>query len=184
MNPTSLVYTIFSLEGIVFTKKILDERKGTSNKRFEKAKRLVRDHSFISNSIGLIPFPVVDLIGISASQFAMIARLAKLYKVPMKRELLTSFISIITYDLSAIGTYKIAVSLFKSVPFVGSVAGTIATSAHATITTFIMGQLFIQHFEAGGTFLNFDPKTVRTYFREHLSDQEPNEVPVMEHPHQ
>jgi hypothetical protein len=30
--------------------------------------------------------------------------------------------------------------------------------------TYAVGKVFLQHFASGGTFLDFDPKTVREYF--------------------
>lgn len=171
MKLTALMYTIFSLEGIVYAKKVLDDKDKEPDVRLKRAKKIVRDHSFISNGIGLIPMPLLDLVGISASQFSMITRLAKLYKVPIKKELLKTVLSIVVYELSAIGTYRVAVSLFKSVPIVGSIAGPVATSVHATATTFVMGQLFIQHFEAGGTLLDFNPTSVKVFFQKELLEK-------------
>lgn len=176
MKLSALIYTIFSLEGIVFARKVLDDKDQEPDKRLKKANAIVRDHSFISNGIGLIPMPVVDLVGISASQFAMITRLAKLYDTPIKKSLLKSILSIVVYELSAIGTYKIAVSLFKSVPFIGSLAGPVATSVHATATTLVMGKMFIQHFESGGTLLDFDPKSVKTYFEQEMLNKQQEEA--------
>jgi len=166
MTSTQLAYNILSLESIVFTKKILDENDKTIDIRTKKAKQLIRNHALISNGIGLIPLPFLDLVTISGNQMIMLTRLAKLYKVPVKKDLMKSLISIVIYELSAIGTYTIFSSLFKSVPFVGTLMGGFAASVHATIATFIMGSLFVQHFEAGGTFLDFEPQKVKDFFKE------------------
>ena len=36
----------------------------------------------------------------------------------------------------------------------------------AGATTYAVGKVFTQHFATGGTFLNFDPETVREYYYE------------------
>jgi len=38
--------------------------------------------------------------------------------------------------------------------------------AVAGASTYAVGQVFIQHFESGGTFLDFDPEKVKGYFAE------------------
>ena len=36
--------------------------------------------------------------------------------------------------------------------------------------TWALGNVFIQHFEAGGTFLDFDPEKVREHFRTYFKE--------------
>ena len=38
--------------------------------------------------------------------------------------------------------------------------------ALAGASTYAVGKVFVQHFESGGTFLNFDPEDVRDYYAE------------------
>ena len=40
--------------------------------------------------------------------------------------------------------------------------------AAAGASTYAVGQVFIQHFESGGTFLDFDPDKVKAYFAEQV----------------
>jgi lipoate-protein ligase A len=39
-------------------------------------------------------------------------------------------------------------------------------SAIGGAATYAIGRVFIQHFESGGTFLDFNPEKVREYFKE------------------
>ena len=34
-----------------------------------------------------------------------------------------------------------------------------------SVSTWALGKVFIQHFESGGTFLDFDPEEVKEYFK-------------------
>ena len=36
--------------------------------------------------------------------------------------------------------------------------------------SYAVGKVFIQHFESGGTFLDFDPKKVRAYFEDQFRE--------------
>jgi hypothetical protein len=38
------------------------------------------------------------------------------------------------------------------------------TGGFASASTYAVGRVFIQHFESGGTFLDFDPDKVRAHF--------------------
>jgi uncharacterized protein (DUF697 family) len=55
-------------------------------------------------------------------------------------------------------------SLIKLIPGVGTVAGSISMSVLAGGLTYAVGRVFVQHFESGGTFLDFDPAKVRGEF--------------------
>ncbi len=50
------------------------------------------------------------------------------------------------------------------IPVVGSVLGLVTTPMVASASTYALGKIFIQHFESGGTFLDFDPTKVKAHF--------------------
>jgi hypothetical protein len=49
---------------------------------------------------------------------------------------------------------------------VGGILGAISFPIFAGASTFAVGKVFIQHFESGGTFLDFKPAEVKEYFLE------------------
>ena len=59
-------------------------------------------------------------------------------------------------------------SLLKVVPVLGHAGAFVATPIVAGAATHALGKIFIQHFEAGGTILDFEPEKVRAYFRQEL----------------
>ncbi len=56
------------------------------------------------------------------------------------------------------------ISALKTVPVIGQIAGTILLPALALASTVAVGRVFLQHFEAGGTLLDFDPEKMKSYF--------------------
>jgi uncharacterized protein (DUF697 family) len=56
-------------------------------------------------------------------------------------------------------------SMLKAVPVVGALAGAPAMVLFCGASAWALGKVFIQHFESGGTFLNFEPDQVREYFK-------------------
>jgi hypothetical protein len=47
--------------------------------------------------------------------------------------------------------------------------GVLAMPALAGASTYAVGKVFELHFASGGTFLNFNPKSVQQHYEQHLS---------------
>jgi hypothetical protein len=61
-------------------------------------------------------------------------------------------------------------SLAKAVPGLGTATGMISVSLLGGATTYAIGSVFAQHFESGGTLLDFDAKKMRAYFSTKLEE--------------
>ncbi len=138
--------------------------------REEGAQKIVKKWSLVSAGVGLIPIPLVDLAGIAGVQVKMIADLAKQYDIPFKKDLGKSAIAgLIGSEVgNTLGTGAVR-SLVKSIPVVGTVAGITVLPAFAGASTMAVGKVFTQHFESGGTFLNFKPDEVREHYKSELA---------------
>ena len=133
-----------------------------------QARQTVRKYMFWSMGAGLIPVPVVDLAAVTAIQLKMISDLAKQYGLKFSRDSGKAVLGSLTGGAgSAIGG-PIAASAIKGFPVIGQAAGAAAMPAVAGAATYAVGKVFIQHFESGGTMLNFDPDRVRAYYAEEL----------------
>ena len=116
---------------------------------------------------GAVPIPVIDAIAISAMQLAMLNELSTNYNVPFERNRGKAVISALVGGaipyLAAVG---ISGMLMKAMPVVGWAAGITTAALLGGATTRAIGNVLIQHFEAGGTFLDFDPVATRDYFHQ------------------
>ena len=54
-------------------------------------------------------------------------------------------------------------------PWHSSIAGVIALPGLAFASTYAIGKVFVLHFEAGGTLLDFDPLKMRAHFERELT---------------
>ena len=141
-----------------------------------RAERLARAHSLVQNyvlasaSIALVPVPLLDLAGITAVQVKLVHSLAKHYDVPFKdnaaRSLLASLLSGASTTLLARGL----ASLAKAVPGLGTLAGGGGIAVSSASVTYAVGEVFIQHFESGGTLLNFDADKLKGLFKRKLKN--------------
>ncbi|MDB5371065.1 MAG: GTPase protein [Roseomonas sp.] len=130
-----------------------------------------------SAAAGLAPIPLLDLAAISAVQVRMLKKLADHYQVPFTKDLAKSLIGAAIGGSSAFMVAMPLASMLKAVPIIGTFVSTFVTPAAAAATTFALGKVFIQHFEAGGTMLDMEPEALRQHFYdEYKRNQAPADV--------
>lgn len=142
----------------------------THEARLQQASSLVRKHAMAAAGIGLIPMPVVDFAALTALQLNLLRKLSSTYDVRFAEEIGKKAVASLLAGYAPVAFAMPAASLIKSIPLIGQTTGVLAMSALAGATTYAVGKVFIQHFESGGTFLNFDPTAVREYYREQFKE--------------
>jgi len=58
-----------------------------------------------------------------------------------------------------------AASVLKTVPVLGTIAASFVMPALSAGATYAVGKAFIQHFESGGTLLDFNPPDYREFIK-------------------
>ncbi len=129
------------------------------------AKKIVKNYMWWSMGAGLIPVPFVDLAAVSGVQLKMLKDMSEIYEIKFAenkgKSIVSALLGSIVPNSLAYGNIG---SILKMVPFVGTVLGGLSMSLFSGAATYAIGKVFIQHFEAGGTFLDFNPVTVKDYF--------------------
>lgn len=129
------------------------------------ANNIVKNHIIASLALGLVPIPLFDLAALTATQMSMLRGLSELYEIPFDdgnhKSLLASLIGGSLPVLGVVGLSSVA----KFIPGVGSLFGSASLSISAGAMTYAVGRVFIAHFEAGGTFDDFEPKHASNYFK-------------------
>jgi len=127
----------------------------------KEADTLIKRYTLIASGTGFIPIPLVDAVAMSGVQYTMIRKLAGLYEIPFKGHRVKA---IGAAFIGSIGT----ISGFKFIPKIGTVIGGVTASTIGAASTYALGQVFMQHFDQGGTLLNFDPLASRVHFEQEL----------------
>jgi len=131
-----------------------------------QAQQIVRRYMWWSGGAGLIPVQYLDWAAVSGLQLKMVADISKVYGVPFKENLgkaaIGSLAGFVVPHAAAFGTIG---SLFKGIPGLGTLVGAPAMAVFSGAYAWALGNVFILHFESGGTFLDFDPEKVREYFK-------------------
>ena len=137
----------------------------------QEADRIIREHVGWSCAGGLLPVPLLDIAAVTGVQLRLVRELSRLYKVPYKehtgRNLIASLIGGV--GSAAVGR-GIFCSVLKAVPVVGAIGGLISVPIVAGAATYALGKVFVEHFETGGTLLDFDSKEMRSYFEEKMKE--------------
>ncbi len=137
----------------------------TPEQRELEANNIVKNHVMVSMGLGIIPMPIVDLIGLTGTQLNMLRSLSNLYGQKFSTDLGKKSIASLAGGTLSIPIAMGLSSLVKFVPIIGQTAGVISMATTGGASTYAIGKIFIQHFEAGGTFLTFDPAKVREHFK-------------------
>lgn len=139
------------------------------NIRHSKAQNIVKNNVIAAMAAGLVPVPVLDIVGTTNIQFHMITVLTEHYDVPaenISKSLIASVLIGTAPVISVIGLC----SLMKSMPCIGTLAGSGSVSVLSGAVTYALGQVFLRHFEQGGTLEDFKPESTKAYFQEELEN--------------
>jgi uncharacterized protein (DUF697 family) len=133
------------------------------------AERIVLTSTMLGAGAGALPIPVWDAIAVTGVQLKMLADLSALYGVPFTDNLGKSAVASLVGGLApgmlAHGTFGI---FFKTLPGLGSLIGAAALPALAGGCTYAVGQVFVRHYESGGTLLTFSAKDFQAGFTEEV----------------
>ncbi len=137
----------------------------TSASRAEAASKLVDRFALWSGVAGLVPLPVVDVVAVGGLQVQMLRRLSQIYDVEFSdnrgKALIAALAGSMIPATSGIG----AASSLKFVPVVGTLAAAFVMPVLSAGATYAIGKAFIQHFESGGTLLDFNPPDYREFVK-------------------
>ncbi len=146
------------------------ENKIAENEKIEDAQEIVQTSMYCAMGVGIIPVPVFDFVAVTVVQLDMLRRLCKLYEVKFMEGKGKNILGALVGGGFSSTLSPVVASLVKLIPLVGSTLGALSMPVLAGSSTYAVGKVFIQHFESGGTFLNFDPKAVKEFYAEQLKE--------------
>jgi uncharacterized protein (DUF697 family) len=148
------------------------ERPFDDEERFRAAHRLLAHYRRWTIAMASAPLPLMDAALVSGVQIRMLSRLAKLYGVPFERVRVAGLLSALfggwtPYTI----TTGFAGAAARLAPGLGTLIGIATSIGTSVLATETIGKMFIQHFEEGGTFLDFEPKKYRERLQKAKSER-------------
>jgi len=137
--------------------------------RKARARKLVEKFSLYSGVAGLLPVPFVDLAAIAGLQLQMLRRISQLYDIPFSKNRGKAVVASFAGTMIPASTGLGVASIVKSVPVAGTAIGALTTPAVAVGATYVIGMAFVEHFERGGTLLDFEPPDYHEFIKSDIS---------------
>jgi uncharacterized protein (DUF697 family) len=130
--------------------------------KHQEADKIIRAHVLWSMGAGLMPIPVFDIAAVTAVQIDMLKQLAACHEVDFSHSHGKAFVGGLTGSTFA----RIAASLVKVVPGIGSVVGGLSMSLMSGASTYAVGQVAKGHFAAGSDLSDIDLRDAKEVYKE------------------
>jgi len=137
----------------------------TPEQRHETAGKLVDRFSVWAGVAGLIPLPFVDVLAVGGLQVQMLRRVSQLYDVQFSENRGKALIASIAGTMIPVTSGMGAASALKSVPLLGMIASAFVMPVLSAGATYAIGKAFVEHFESGGTLLDFNPPDYKEFIK-------------------
>ena len=137
----------------------------TPEQRHETAAKLVDRFAVWAGVAGLIPLPVVDVLAVGGLQLQMLRRVSQLYDVQFSDNRGKALIASLAGTMIPVTSGMGAASALKGVPLLGMIASAFVMPVLSAGATYAIGKAFIQHFESGGTLLDFNPPDYKEFIK-------------------
>lgn len=128
--------------------------------------QIVRRHVYGAIALGLVPVPIIDVVGLTELQLNLVNSLSKTYGVDFQSNLVKPIIGSLVGGVLPVAVTPIFASLIKAVPVIGYTAGAASLSLLGGAATYAIGRVFAKHFASGGTIHTFDAEAAKAAFRE------------------
>jgi len=145
---------------------VKEETKTLPEDKRKAANKIIMKRVLAASGVGLVPFPLIDLVAATGIQLETVKRLADLYDIEFKKDIAKTLVSSLIGSTLITSTGPLVASAIKIIPFVGQAAGVVTLPILLGGTTYAIGEVFARHFEVGGTLLTFDAEKVRAYYEE------------------
>jgi uncharacterized protein (DUF697 family) len=129
------------------------------------AAKLVDRFAIWSGVAGLIPLPFVDILAVGGLQVQMLRRLSQIYNVQFSENRGKALIASLAGTMIPVTSGMGAASALKGVPLLGMMASAFVMPVLSAGATYAIGKAFVQHFESGGTLLDFNPPDYKEFIK-------------------
>ncbi len=134
------------------------------------AESLVKTHMVTGMALGLLPSPLFDVVALSGVQLNLLRQLCEHYGIQFDEQLAKGVVNaLITGSLPVLTVLGLS-SVAKAIPGIGTLGGGISMTVLAGATIYATGQVFIQHFEFGGTLHSFKAQQWGAFFKQQFAE--------------
>jgi uncharacterized protein (DUF697 family) len=131
-----------------------------------KVNQAVHDHTLLAGGAMVVPVPFLDMAIEAAIQIKMVRRLCELYGIDFAEERAKAVVAAVVGGVSAGWA---AGRLLRYASFATYFSNFWPSAILSSAITYVIGQIFVHHFEAGGSLHDLDARTAVGILREKAS---------------
>ena len=150
----------------------------SSQQQGVQVQNIVNMHIIAGMALGLLPLPIVDVAALTGVQLNLLRSLCKHYGIEFDEQQGKAFIHSLVSGAAPVAAVVGLSSVLKIIPGIGTIGGGIGMTISSGVSTYATGQVFISHFNAGGTLQDFEAGHWTAYFKEKLEE---GKVQISEH---
>lgn len=135
------------------------------------SQNIIKTHMVAGSALALLPVPLFDLAALTGTQVSLLRSLSQHYDVDFDEQkgkvILGSLLSGSVPLLAVMGLSSFA----KLIPGIGTIGGGISMTILTSSLIYATGQVFIRHFEEGGTLADFHSKHWKNFFMQQFEEK-------------
>jgi TRAP transporter TAXI family solute receptor len=153
------------------------DRSDIRQQQHHQARKIVRKHMLTGMALSAVPIPLLDVATLTSTQLHLLDKLSQHYDYAVGFDKKLAKAKLLALLSSALPTTTIMglSSLSKLIPGIGTLGGGASLSALSGAVIYATGNVFIRHYENGGTLENFDSKQQTAAFHEDLQTRLPTQ---------
>ena len=126
--------------------------------------KIIRKSVYAAMGIGIVPIPFFNLAAVTTSSIVMIKRLSALYGVEFKEGVARKIITAVVGAGVGVLASGPVESIVGAVPIIGLPLAIATKPTLNAMTTYALGQMFVNHFEEGGGFVSVNIDVMKESF--------------------
>lgn len=132
----------------------------------KQAQAIVRKYMYFCAGAGFVPIPFLDIGSVNMLQMDMLRHICQIYNIPFDDSLVKRVLLVLVGS----SVPRMAASLIKAIPGIGTWIGDLSMAVLAAASTYAIGNVFIRHFETGGNMHDFKASDFKKVYSELLAN--------------
>jgi len=128
----------------------------------EQVDKIINNHVLYSMGLGIIPIPLVDIAGVTATQLDMLSQIGGVYGKNFSDISGKSFIA----STAGATLARLGASFLKAIPGIGSIIGGVSMSIMSGASTYAIGQVAQRFFRDGLELEDIDADLAKSIYEE------------------
>lgn len=128
----------------------------------EHIDKIINNHVLYSMGLGIIPIPLVDIAGVTATQLDMLSQIGSVHGKNFSDISGKSFIA----STAGATVARLAASFLKAIPGIGSIIGGVSMSIMSGASTYAIGQVAHRFFRDGLELEDIDAELAQSIYEE------------------